>query len=60
MRMLLIGFLIAVNSACASIKDRGISLNWEFLENDEGEHKACLPQESVSKLREMIIRCEND
>lgn len=60
MRVLLMISLTIALSSCATISDDGIMLSWEFLDNDEGETKACLPQESVESLRKIIIRCKND
>lgn len=47
-------------TACAAFEPKPTKFDgeWEFLKNERGETRACLPKEDVKKLREILIRCD--
>lgn len=49
-------FLI-LNACSTGPKTTKFDGDWEFLENQRGETKACLSQEAVLELRDILIRC---
>lgn len=53
----LIAFLI-LSSGCSSAPiNTAVDVNWQFVDH-EGEKLACLNEEDVDKVRELLIRCE--
>lgn len=52
---LILSFLIG---GCASTEPTRFDGKWEFCENNKGEKRACLKEEDVKKLREVLIRCK--
>lgn len=58
MKFLLIGLSVWLVSCATKPTSTKFDGQWEFIDNNQGETKACLSKSDVMKLRETLIRCE--
>jgi len=60
MKKLCVIFLVLSSCVSPKIKPKPFLGEWSFMLNENGEVLACLKQDDVMKLREILIRCEDE
>ena len=60
MKKLFMIFLIFSGCMTPVIASKKFDGEWFFLESKEGETMACLKQPDVMKLRELMLRCDDE